>query len=112
MADSPEARLLALRDSLPGRVLPGSGGNRYPIGERLGEGGQGWVFRANWNEPGGHPVVVKILRPDVASRDTLDRFAREALVLQLLSQTAMPNPHIVRFFDHAYAQLSMPPSTQ
>jgi serine/threonine-protein kinase len=107
MDHSEEVRLRALRDSMPGRTLLGSTGNRYPIGERLGEGAQGWVFRANWNEPGGHPVVVKILRPDAASKDSLDRFRREATVLQLLSQTPNPNPHIVRFFDHAYVRLSL-----
>lgn len=112
MPTLPEAHLIALRDSLPGRVLLGSGGNRYPVGARLGEGGQGWVFRANWNEERGQPVVIKILRPDSASQEALDRFQREAVVLQMLSQQATPNPHIVRFFDHAYADAILPGTSE
>jgi serine/threonine-protein kinase len=95
-----ETRLRLLRDALPGHVLAGTAGHRYPIGERLGEGGQGWVYRATWNEPDGHPVVVKVLRPDETSPDALARFEREASVLRRLS-----HPHIVRFFDHAHASV-------
>jgi serine/threonine protein kinase len=100
-----DTRLQSLRDALPGQVLEGTGGQRYPIGEPLGEGGQGWVFKASWNEPHGHLVVVKVLRPDVASKDSLARFQREAQVLRMLSQQARPNPYIVRFFDHAQATI-------
>ncbi len=103
-----ETRLKALRDALPNQVLQGTGGQRYPLGEPLGEGGQGWVFRASWNEPNGYHVVVKVLRPDVASKDSLVRFQREAQVLRMLSQQATPNPHIVRFFDHAMATIHIP----
>lgn len=103
-----DARLRALRDALPGQVLPGTGGQRYPIAELLGEGGQGWVFRATWNEPHGYQVVVKVLRPDAATKDSLARFQREAEVLRRLSQQATPNPHIVRFFDHAQATVAIP----
>jgi serine/threonine protein kinase len=71
--------------------------------ERIGEGGQGWVFTANWDEPGGFVVIVKVLRPDAVNADTLRRFQREADVLRMLSQQGQPNPYIVRFFDHATA---------
>ena len=96
-----DPRLAALRDALPGQVLLGSGGVRFHLRERIGEGGQGWVFTANWDEPGGVIVIVKVLRPDVFSAETLARFQREAEVLRRLSQVSRPNPHIVRFFDHA-----------
>ncbi len=101
-----DPRLVALRDSLPGRVLRGSGRVQYHIRERIGEGGQGWVFTANWDEPGGFVVIVKVLRPDAVNPDTLRRFQREADVLRMLSQQGQPNPYIVRFFDHATAVLS------
>jgi len=103
-----DPRLVALRDSLPGRVLRGSGRVQYHLRERIGEGGQGWVFTANWDEPGGFTVIVKVLRPDAVNTDTLRRFQREADVLRMLSQQGQPNPYIVRFFDHATAVLTAP----
>lgn len=97
--------LRALSDGLLGQVLPGSGGRFYPLRERIGEGGQGWVFRATWN--GSVDVVVKVLRPDAVNKESLARFQREAQVLQMLSQQSSPNPHVVRFFDHAYATIQV-----
>jgi serine/threonine protein kinase len=105
---SADSRLFALRDWLPGQVLRGTQGARYHLRERIGEGGQGWVFRANWDEPGGYAVVVKVLRPDAVTPESLSRFEREAHVLRMLGQAARPNPHVVRFFDHATAHLSVP----
>lgn len=103
-----DARLIELRDRLTGRVLKGSSGVQYYLRELIGEGGQGWVFRANWDEPDGFVVIVKVLRPDAVSGDALSRFQREAEVLRLLSQQARPIPYIVRFFDHAIANMPSP----
>ena len=103
-----DPRLLALRDKLPGQALRGSHGVHYHLRERIGEGGQGWVFTANWDEPGGFVVIVKVLRPDVIASDALERFQREAEVLRRLSQEGTPNPYIVRFFDHAVATMPSP----
>jgi serine/threonine protein kinase len=105
-----DPRLLALRDTLPGQVLRGSDGVAYHLRERIGEGGQGWVFKANWDQPGGFVVIVKVLRPDAVTREALARFEREAQVLRMLSQQPRPNPHIVRFFDHATAKIRPPGS--
>src|SRR6476620_916700 len=99
---------MPLRDSLAGRVLTGSGGVSYHLRECIGEGGQGWVFRANWDDPTGHVVIVKVLRPDVVATEALRRFQREADVLRMLSTQGRPNPYIVRFFDHAIAQVPSP----
>jgi eukaryotic-like serine/threonine-protein kinase len=103
-----DPRLLALRDLLPGQVLQGTRGTRYHLRERIGEGGQGWVFTASWDEPDGYLVIVKVLRPDAVTPESLTRFDREAQVLRMLGQAARPNPHIVRFFDHATAHLPSP----
>jgi serine/threonine protein kinase len=103
-----DPRLHALRDQLPGQVLQGTRGARYHVREQLGEGGQGWVFRANWDEPDGYAVIVKVLRPDAVTPEALARFQREATVMRMLAQAARPNPHIVRFFDHATAHVAMP----
>lgn len=102
---APDPRLTALRDALSGLVLRGNAD--YHLRERIGEGGQGWVFKANWDEPSGLVVIVKVLRPDAVNNEALRRFEREAEVLRLLSQ-GRPNPHIVRFFDHAVAQVKWP----
>jgi serine/threonine-protein kinase len=103
-----DPRLLTLRDWLPGQVLLGTRGGQYHLRERVGEGGQGWVFAASWDEPGGYVVVVKVLRPDAVTPESLGRFEREAQVLRMLGQASRPNPHVVRFFDHATARLSPP----
>jgi serine/threonine protein kinase len=103
-----DPRLLSLRDLLPGRVLQGTRGARYHVKERIGEGGQGWVFTASWDEPDGFLVIVKVLRPDGLNPEALSRFDREAQVLRMLGQASRPNPHIVRFFDHASTKLPSP----
>jgi serine/threonine-protein kinase len=103
-----DARPFALRDLLPGQVLRGTQGARYFVRERIGEGGQGWVFAATWNEPDGYRVVVKVLRPDVVSAESLSRFEREATVLKMLGQASRPNPFVIRYFDHAKDTLADP----
>lgn len=103
-----DPRLLSLRDSLTGMVLRGTGNVSYYLRERIGEGGQGWVFRANWDDPAGHVVIVKVLRPDVIATEALQRFKREAEVLRMLSTQGRPNPYVVRFYDHAVAQVRPP----
>lgn len=108
MSQASDPRLVPLRDSLAGRVLRGSGNTSYYLRECIGEGGQGWVFRANWDDPSGHVVIVKVLRPDVVGSETLLRFQREADVLRRLSTQGRPNPYIVRFYDHAIAQVPSP----
>ncbi|HVH48013.1 MAG TPA: serine/threonine-protein kinase [Labilithrix sp.] len=108
MLPAPDPRLVPLRDSLVGRVLRGAGNIAYYLRECIGEGGQGWVFRANWDDPSGHVVIVKVLRPDVVATEALRRFQREAEVLRMLSTQGRPNPYIVRFYDHAVAQVPSP----
>jgi serine/threonine-protein kinase len=101
-----DPRLLSMRDLLPGRVLQGTRGARYHVKERIGEGGQGWVFTASWDEPDGFLVIVKVLRPDSVNPEALARFDREAQVLRMLGQASRPNPHIVRYFDHSSTKLA------
>ena len=54
----------AIRDAFPGRVLRGSGSVTYHVRDLLGEGGQGWVFKANYDEPDGFWIVVKMIPPE------------------------------------------------
>ena len=108
MSTVQDPRLVPLRDSLAGRVLKGSGDISYHLRECIGEGGQGWVFRANWDDPSGHVVIVKVLRPDIVATEAMRRFQREAEVLRMLSTQGRPNPYIVRFYDHAVTQVPSP----
>lgn len=108
MRPAQDPRFVPLRDSLVGKVLRGAGNTAYYLRDCIGEGGQGWVFRANWDDPSGHVVIVKVLRPDVVATESLRRFQREAEVLRMLSTQGRPNPYIVRFYDHAVAQVPSP----
>ena len=94
-----------LRDRLSSAVLIGPGGARYQVRELLGEGGQGWVFKATTEDAREPTVVVKVLRPDVAKADVLPRFEREVSVLRALSSGPSPHPNIVRFLDHGRAKV-------
>jgi len=103
MSTSSESRVIL------GTVLRGAGAT-YHIQEVIGEGGQGWVFKASYDDVEGFPVVVKVLRPDsLAAKDALSRFRREAEILKKLSNNN-PSPYIVRFFDHGEALFPLPDS--
>ncbi|MFO0760392.1 MAG: serine/threonine-protein kinase [Byssovorax sp.] len=90
-----------LRDTLIGAVIEGSAGTSYHVRSLLGEGGQGWVFKASRDRPDGELMVVKVLRPECVHSDSLQRFQREAEVMRRLGAVPSPNPHIVRFYDYA-----------
>jgi hypothetical protein len=95
-----------LRDALIGTVIEGTAGVRYHVRALIGEGGQGWVYKANYDLPEGELVVVKVLRPECVHSESLQRFQREAEVMRRLGAVPSPNPHIVRFFDYAFLPAS------
>ncbi len=100
-----ESSLMALRDKLVGWSITGVSGVRFHLRELLGEGGQGWVYKANYDEPDGIWVVVKMLRPDSITHDALLRFQREAEVLRFIGAQPTPSPNVVRFYDHGVTSL-------
>src|SRR4051812_30992856 len=106
-----DPRVALLRDHLVGYVLHGTDGIRFHLRQLIGEGGQGWIYKGNYDEPDGLPIVVKVLRPDAVTDETLRRFQREAAVLRQLGAQANPNPNLVRFYDHGVVQLSPPNSS-
>lgn len=95
-----------LHERLIGSIFEGTGGVRYHLRELVGEGGQGWVFKANYDDPDGFWVVVKVLRHE-GQTDALKRFEREANVLRMLGAAAAPNPNIVRFYDYGVHRASI-----
>ena len=101
-----DPRVALLRDRLAGTVVRGTDGITFHLRELIGEGGQGWIYKGNYDEPDGMPIVIKILRPDSVTEDTLRRFQREADVLRRLGGQAAPNPNLVRFYDHGVVRLT------
>lgn len=74
----------------PGLVLS----ERYELGEELGAGGMGTVFRAR-HAGLGTEVAIKILRPEIqANPEYARRFRREARAAYKLD-----HPHVVRVLD-------------
>jgi serine/threonine protein kinase len=89
-----------LRRNLLEGALEGASGMRYRLREIIGEGGQGWVFKASGEAANAPAVVVKVLRPESLQEEALFRFQREADVLRMLGTVPSPCPHIVRFHDY------------
>ncbi len=65
----------------------------FEVGERIGVGGMGIVYRATYTKNGAR-VALKILSPDVSDSESLQRrFEREISILKKLQ-----HPHIVRYY--------------
>lgn len=80
-------------------ILSGRTLGIYLLGERIGRGGMGDVYRARDTRLGRH-VAVKILPPEFASdADRLARFEREARVLALLNHPNIATVHGVEERD-------------
>lgn len=84
---------------LPGTVIA----ERYQLVELLGRGGHGAVYRA-LQRPLGREVALKMMLVDaLAGEGALERFAREAKVVQSLE-----HPHTVRLYDFGTTDQGMP----
>jgi serine/threonine-protein kinase len=65
---------------------------RYEVEREIGKGGNARIFLAR--EPGGSPVALKILHPELLVSVAADRFLRE---IKLASQ--LDHPHIAHLLD-------------
>jgi serine/threonine protein kinase len=65
---------------------------RYEVEREIGKGGNARIFLAR--EPGGEPVALKILHPELLVSVAADRFLRE---IKLASQ--LNHPHIAHLID-------------
>ncbi len=66
---------------------------QYQIEKKLGEGGMGMVYLAD--QPAmARKAAIKILRPDIASAEQMERFQREAQTLSNID-----HPHIIKVYN-------------
>src|SRR5215204_5302914 len=65
---------------------------RYEVEREIGKGGNARIFLAR--PPGGEPVALKILHPELLVSVAADRFLRE---IKLASQ--LDHPHIAHLLD-------------
>jgi serine/threonine-protein kinase len=79
--------------------LKGKLAGNYVIGELLGEGGMGAVYRAT-HKTLDTPAAVKVLNEQTAARpDLVARFHQEAMAAARITQNGQPHPNIARAID-------------
>jgi serine/threonine-protein kinase len=82
--------------------MPAESFGRYRLGEKLGEGGMGVVYRAHDTRLN-RAVAIKVLRPEVATNvDRLARFRREAHVLASLNHPNIAGIHELDEYDGTF----------
>ena len=77
-------------------------GERFELGELIGQGGMGRVFRAV-DRRGGPPVALKLLRQGEVEPHEAQRFVREAQVL-----AGLRHPGIVGYVAHGLSDAGAP----
>jgi len=82
--------------TLPQRI------GRYEIVGKIGEGGMGIVYEARQEHPQ-RLVALKVIRPGMASRQTLRRFQQEGELLGLLQ-----HPGIAQIYEAGVVELDWP----
>ncbi len=82
---------------------PGARIGRYALGEKIGEGGWGVVFRAEQVEPVRREVALKILKPGLDTAAIVARFEAERQVL-----ARMDHPGIARVWDAGATEAGRP----
>ena len=82
------------QDDLPDYEGPGSVIGPYKLLEVIGEGGMGVVYMAEQTHPIRRKVALKIIRPEMDSRQVIARFEAERQALAL-----MDHPNIARVLD-------------
>ncbi|HMP79907.1 MAG TPA: serine/threonine-protein kinase, partial [Pirellulaceae bacterium] len=73
-----------------GSVIDG----KYQLGEVIGQGGMGLVYRAEQISPIKRRVAIKVIRPGMSTRHVLARFDIERQALAM-----MDHPHIAKILD-------------
>jgi len=74
----------------------------YVLGEKLGEGGMGVVYKGS-HAGSERPVAIKLLPPQRASRENIQRFEREARLARRLS-----HPNTIEVYDLGRTREGLP----
>ena len=77
-------------------------GDRYTVERELGRGGMAMVYLAR-DRKHDRPVAIKVLRPEIVSGETAQRFLREIQILARLQ-----HPHILALLDSGSTDESQP----
>jgi serine/threonine-protein kinase len=102
--------LTALFSRIPSRARPAAHGPRqtqprvgeYVLGEKLGEGGMGVVYKGSHSRSE-RPVAIKLLPSRRASRENIQRFEREAQLTRRLS-----HPNTIEVYDVGRTREGLP----
>ncbi len=101
---SPGPASASSSEPLPGRTPAGTTlAGRYVLGEKLGEGGMGTVYRAEQIHPVRRSVAVKLVRPGMDSEQVITRFTAERQALAM-----MDHPNIAKVLDAGTGPLGQP----
>lgn len=82
-----------------GAQFPGQRG-RYTIVREIARGGMGVVFQATDRQLDNRPVIIKVIRPDRAPPESVERFKEEACKLARAGR----HPGIATIFDYSGEQ--------
>src|SRR5262249_21648521 len=82
-----------------GAVIAG----RYKLLEQIGEGGMGKVWKAEQTEPVRGKVALKLIKPEMDSKQVLARFEAERQALAL-----MDHPNIAKVLDGGSTEAGRP----
>jgi serine/threonine protein kinase len=95
--------LFSRRKARPRRPAAGQPSvGEYVLGEKLGEGGMGVVYKGS-HAGSERPVAIKLLPPQRASRENIQRFEREAQLTRRLS-----HPNTIEVYDFGRTREGLP----
>jgi eukaryotic-like serine/threonine-protein kinase len=87
----------------PSPEKPGAVIGRYKLLQQIGEGGMGTVYMAEQTQPVHRKVALKLIKPDMDSRQVIARFEAERQALAL-----MDHPNIAKVLDAGTTESGRP----